>query len=223
MKTSIFLFVATIALFFPGNSLCQNPEPRERGMVERRPPKENPKIKEEESERKVAVAEIMASASSISNMQTAGLMSRRMKYLNPKLDSAQLDLDEPVVAVALSEIKEQFAREKLESTDAEDAIYAAWLIFRIDAKSLTLTVEVLVDRVDSMGKLIVGSDPTDAQVEIKADDHLLSTDRTEAKKWLSARTYRVRLSKPGYAPVEEDVEVKSRQKTEFKRTLTAQQ
>ena len=232
MKTSVLLCAATIVLFVPAVSVCQ-----ERAAPEKRAEREAParaadknRVESDRAERRdrpAMAARTAASelASVMGATSAVRSMSKRIQFLNPNVSNEMLSRDEPVVYEVLLKVKTQFAQEGLDEADAEGATFSAWLSLRIGGPSrdvqVALTVEVLGNRIDSLGKLIIGSDPTDAQVDIKAADQSY-TERTEAKMWLSAGTYRVRLSKPGYSPLEEDVEVKSRKKTEFKKTLTAQ-
>ena len=151
--------------------------------------------------------------------------SRNIRLVNSAISNEVLDHDQVIISEAVPAIKTRFIEEGFDESDVHEATWYAWIYLRVGASALgstvTLTLDVLIGRVDDMGKIVISSDPDDAQVDITAGTQFYS-DHTVAKMWLTAGTYHIRISKPGYVPVEDDCDVKKGKKTEFKRTLTAQ-
>lgn len=202
MKPSMILAAAAISLSFPATSICQRPE-RERA------PRDRPRMIEPTSTNR--------------RTATVNLMGERIRLLNPDIASELIDQDEMVVAEALSEVKTRLARDGFQEADAEDAVFAAWALLRVGYKSgdlfVALTLPVLVNNVEGLGKLVVDSDPQGARVDLTMDRHSIK-DETESRQWVPGGTWKLRLSKPGYRTIEETVSVRSRKKTEIKRTLS---
>jgi hypothetical protein len=157
--------------------------------------------------------------------QSFAATSRNIRLVNPAISNGVLDHDQIIISEAVPAIKTRFIEEGFDESDVHEATWYAWIYLRVGANAIgstiALTLDVLIDRVDDMGKIVISSDPDDAQVDITAGTQFYS-DHTVAKMWLTAGPYHIRISKPGYVPVEDDCDVKKGKKTEFKRTLTAQ-
>jgi len=234
MKSSIVLLAAAVFLFLPVNSPGQETRPAEKPVTrpesadrnrvyERNESLDRDRDRDRDRNSAERLTQATASASTSTSEMTSAvaLTSQRIRLFDPEIESEVLDQDQKVISEALPRIKEHFTQQGLDETDAQEATLYAWMYLRIGANRLqatvSLTVDVLDDRVSDLGKVVIISDPADAQIDIGGQSY---TDHTEARLWLTSGTYRIKLSKPGYLPVEDDCDVKKGKKTEFKRTLT---
>ncbi|MEK6334482.1 MAG: PEGA domain-containing protein [Acidobacteriota bacterium] len=220
MKPSRVLLLATTILVFPVFCLGQNAKEKADRNREFYPMSELLKRTEERT-----AAATSGSATSSARMTSAlAATSHSIKSFNPAIPTEVLDHDQRIIADALPGIRSRLISEGFGEADARDVVMFAWIFLRIGAKALeptvAFTVEILGDRVTGMGKVVIISDPDEADVIITIGGQTY-TDRTVARMWLTAGTYHIRISKPNYVTLEEDCEVKKGKKTEFKRTLQA--
>jgi len=145
-------------------------------------------------------------------------IKEQIRFLNSAVSKEMLSRDETVVKQAISEARDGFKAAGFDETDAEEAVLAAWFYIRIGTV-INITVGILLGSTNDLGKVVINSDPDQAEITVEGHD---TGNRTLYKTWLPAGTYRVRLSKPGYLPAEGDCEISKGRKTEFMRTLTPQ-
>ncbi len=145
-------------------------------------------------------------------------IEQQIRSLNPRMDNKMLSEDEGVVNQAILQVTDDFKAAGFDETDAEEAVLAAWFYLRIGSV-INFTLRLLVVSSDDLGKIIINSDPDQADITVGDQP---TGSRTLYKAWLPAGTYKIKLSKPGYVTVEEQCEISQRKKTEFTKTLTRQ-
>lgn len=219
MRTSRALLLVATIFVFPVLSM---------GQVPPKPPDRNrefyPMEKLMRSDDRTKAASSTSATSNARTVSALAATSYSIKSFNPDISTEILAHDQEIISGALPAIKTRLISEGFNEADAEDVVRFAWIFLRIGAKALeptvALTVEILGDRVTDMGKVVIISDPDEADVIITIGGQTYS-DRTVARMWLTAGTYHIRITKPNYVTLEEDCEVKKGKKTEFKRTLQA--
>jgi len=166
-----------------------------------------------------------STASSRGMNDVFAITTRSIQRYNPAVTSEILAEDQKVITGAMPITKERLAKEGFSELDARDAVLFAWIFLRIGPNAIPATVaikvQILDDQLNNMGKVVITSDPDVAQVDITAAGQNY-TDHTEARLWLTATTYHITISKPGYQTVEDYCEVKKGKKTVFNRTLRPQ-
>lgn len=75
-----------------------------------------------------------------------------------------------------------------------------------------MTAEMLTNYVSHIGKLVIKSAPSDADVQLNGEE---LNKKTDTAAWLAPGTYLIRVSKPGYVAQVKSCSIKEDQKTEL--------
>ena len=146
--------------------------------------------------------------------------SNEIRARRPETSVVLIERDKKVISTSLAKISEVFTERGFSAAEAEAAATSSWLEMRAGANSLPLTAPLDDERftnfVLSLGKLIVNSNPSDADVEI---DGIKLQDKTNFAKWIRPGKHRLRLSKAEHEPLEEEFEIKEGKKTQIEKNL----
>lgn len=136
-----------------------------------------------------------------------------IRYERPELSRETLFQDSKAIQASESAISFIFKERGLSEYDAEMATAAGWRHLRIEKLSpqSSLSPKELINYVAELCKLTIKSNPEGADVEI---DGRKLPRRTVTIAWCLSGKRRVRVSKPGYEPVEDICEVKEDEPTE---------
>jgi hypothetical protein len=218
------LLLATIAvLILPSMLFAQDAAPR---PIQLPPTSPSALIQPQTVEKRNARIELSGESPTSSSNRIAKVMTAQrfaatkdqIRFLNPSVSAETLKSDELVVHQAISEVTNSFKQEGFDETDAEEAVLAAWFYLRI-GRVIEISLSVLLGSTDDLGKVVINSDPDQAEIAVEGQP---TGSRTLYKTWLPAGTYKIGLSKPGYAAQEDKCEIVKRRKTEFTKTLTRQ-
>ena len=153
-----------------------------------------------------------------SSQPTLSLDARQIRDERPDVTYETLANDEAVVREAWFVVWDRLQRKGFSQEDARDATLVSWRELRVNRlqPQEPLTVPQLETYASSLGKLVINSTPSEADVEIEAQ----AFDRkTNTAAWLGPGQYRVKVSKSGFMPEENSYTVHEGTKTEAYFTL----
>ena len=146
------------------------------------------------------------------------LEARQIRDERPDVTYETLANDEAVVREAWFAVWDRLQRKGFSQEDARDATVASWRELRVNRlhPQEPLSASALETYASSLGKLVINSTPSEADVEIEAQ----AFDRkTNTAAWLGPGQYRVKVSKSGFMPEENSYTVSEGTKTEAYFTL----
>ncbi|MDX6693698.1 MAG: hypothetical protein QOF02_1301 [Blastocatellia bacterium] len=138
----------------------------------------------------------------------------------PTLTTDMLQQDQEALRASYPAIALSYKRKNHSSQDAFTALLTAWQYLRTEKLKPTemLAPQTLITLADTLGIIIIKSTPDDATI-IVGNKPLAKNVNTV---YCSPGTHRIQLSKPGYVTLEETIDIKANEETEFVRELKKQ-
>jgi hypothetical protein len=144
--------------------------------------------------------------------------ARQIQNERPEITYGTLANDEAVIQEAWPVISDRLQRNGFSQEEAQEATMVSWRELRVKRlpAQQPLTAAALESYAGALGKLVINSTPSDADVEIEGD---VFDRKTNTAAWLGPGHYRIKVSKSGYAPAENSYTVREGTKTEAYFTL----
>jgi len=141
-----------------------------------------------------------------------------IKKRDPGITDEVLAKDRRVIQSAYPEIAGTLASKGFKNPDINDAVAAGWKNLRAtSAPYQVLNASTFIGYTGRLGRLEIESLPAGASIFIDGERQEESTDTA---RWLSPRTYRISLEKPGYLAVQDTCVVVEGRNPPFRRVLT---
>jgi PEGA domain len=141
------------------------------------------------------------------------LEARQIADERPELSYETLAADENAVTEAWPKIFEKLTVRGFSAEEAREVTLTSWRALRLKQLQAQepLTAEALERYAGELGKLVIISTPPEADVEIDAQ---IYERKTNTAAWLSPGSYKIKVSKRGFEPVEKSYLVREGEKTQ---------
>lgn len=151
------------------------------------------------------------------DQQILGTAAMEIRATNKNVTDTLLTNDQKVITSAFPTIKTDLTQKGFSEADINAAITSSWVDLRGKTDSLAhLDGPAFISYTKSLGKLTIKSNPHGANISIDAN---LCGKTTNADLWLRPKLYRITLSKDGYFPVEENLNIVEGENPPLNKTL----
>jgi|SRR5215213_952899 len=136
----------------------------------------------------------------------------------PEVSQTTLENDEIAIDQTWPVISDKLQLKGFSEDEAREATLASWRDLRLNylEPQEPLTPGILDSYATELGKLVINSTPSEADVEI---DGQAFNRKTNTAAWLQPGTYKVKVGKSGFVPTEKSATVRQGEKTEIDFTL----
>lgn len=136
----------------------------------------------------------------------------------PEVSQTTLENDEIAIDQAWPVISDKLQLKGFSEDEAREATLSSWRDLRLSylEPQEPLTPGTLDSYASELGKLVINSTPAEADIEIEGQPF---NRKTNTAAWLQPGTYKVKVSKSGFASTEKSATVRPGEKTETEFTL----